>query len=120
MKDCNCKNGPSMNEMLEGENENKVKLKLGSNILKYSLKTLGFLLFLILLPIINLIIIWFAFNLFVLNKNVDIKQMLMFIGNGFRKTEIEETLTDDELDMLTEDDVYMVGVEDITNKITSK
>jgi hypothetical protein len=34
MKDCNCKNGPSMNEMLEGENENKVKLKLGSNILK--------------------------------------------------------------------------------------
>ena len=109
-----------MNEMLEGENENKVKLKLGSNILKYSLKTLGFLFFLILLPFINLAIIWFAFNIFVLNKNVDIKQMLMFIGTGFKKTEVDKTLTDDELDVLTEDDVYMVGVEDITNKITSK
>jgi len=118
MKDCNCKNNPSMDEMLEGENENK--LNLGSNILKYILKTLGFLLFLILLPIINLAIIWFAFNIFVLNKNVDIKQMLMFIGNGFKKTEIDETLSDDELEMLTEDDVYMVDVEDITNKSTSK
>lgn len=120
MKDCNCKNGPSMNEMLKGENEKKVKLNLGSNILKYFLKTLGFLLFLIVLPIINLVIIWFAFNLFVLNKNIDFKPMLTFIGNGFRKTEIEEELSENELENLTEDDVYMVGVEDITNKITNK
>ena len=65
------------------------------------------------LPIINLFIIWFIFRTLVLNKDVNIKPLLSAIGKKFKEEEEED---EDEYDELTEDDVVMVDVEDITNK----
>lgn len=112
---CNCKNGQSgqsMNEMLNKESR---PINLVQNLFKYTLKTLAFILMVIVLPIINLFIIWFLFNTLVLNKNIDIKPLLLAIGNKFKEKE-EEDIDEEELYSLTEDDVTMLDVEDITNK----
>ena len=71
-----------------------------------------------MLPLINIAIIWFMFNTLVLNKDVNIKPLLLALGNQFKEKKYED---DDEIDIeefneLTEDDVVMVDVEDITNK----
>lgn len=112
MSGCNCKgNKDNVNKALN-EKESKTKVKL--SFTSYMLKTLGFLMLLALLPLINLVIIWFMFRTLVLNKDIDLKPLLLGIGNRFKeKKEIDEDI---DLDDLTEDDVVMVGVEDITNK----
>lgn len=53
-------------------------------ILKYFLKIFGFLVILISLPIINLVIIWFIFNILVLNKKTDVKPILTSLGKKFK------------------------------------
>jgi hypothetical protein len=108
---CNCKKGEAgyidSNESTE---------KGGQSILMYIVKTIGFLVTLVLLPIINLVIIWFIFRTLVLNKDVDIKALLLAIGNSIKKPEEIEEEDDEELESLTEDDVIMLNVEEIKKK----
>ncbi len=114
MSDCNCKNGKSMEEMLN--DDKPATLSIGSQLIKYSLKILGFLLMVALLPIINLVIIWFIFNLLVLNKNIDIKPALVFLGKKFQEKDTDEDNDDVDFDKLTEDDVVLLDVNEITNE----
>jgi len=110
---CNCKKGEAgyvdSKDISNGKNKQP--------IIHYFFKTLGFLLMLVLLPIINLVIIWFIFRTLVLNKDVDIKELLLMIGNSFKeKEESDDKDDDDELKDLTEDDVIMLNVEEIEKK----
>ena len=109
---CNCK-GSNNFELIE----NKETAPLGKQILNYSLKTLTFLFMVAMLPIINLFIIWFIFKTLVLSENVDIKPLLYAIGKKFKENADDEVdIDDEEFDSLTEDDVVMIGVDDITKK----
>ncbi len=106
---CNCKSNKKIDDYLVNDSDNKTKVGFGS----YTLKTLAFLLLLIALPIINIVIVWFMFRTVVLNKEVSITPLLTTIGKKFQDKEDDEDVNIDEL---TEDDVIMVDVEDITNK----
>jgi hypothetical protein len=108
---CNCKKGDSNNEKVNN-------VSLGKKITSYSVKFIGFLLLLVLLPIINIALIVFMFKTLVLNEQVDLKSLLMFIGKkGKANTEDDDDdYDDDEYDYLTEDDVVMVDYDDITIK----
>lgn len=112
MAGCNCKSDKKIDELLVNDKqENK---KLNDNITSYFFKILGFIFLIALLPIINLFIIWFIFRTLVLNKNVNIKPLLLAIGQKFQqKDEVED---DEYIDDLTEDDVIVQNVEDITKK----
>lgn len=108
---CNCKND------IDFDKSNEPKISLGKAIGKYTLKFFTFLLMIALLPLINLAIIWFMFNTLVLSKEVNIKPLLLSLGNQFKqKEEDEDYIDDDEFNELTEDDVVIMGVDNITNK----
>ena len=64
---CNCKNGDSFDTELKNEK----KVSLWNNIINYFFKTLGFIILLAFLPIINLVIIWIMFKVMVLNKKLE-------------------------------------------------
>jgi phosphopantothenoylcysteine synthetase/decarboxylase len=117
---CNCKTKsgfevPEKNEFFKLTNKEKAKV-----FLHYTFKVLGFLVGILLLPLINIAIIWFMFNTIVLTKDVNIVNLISkFVG---KKNDDDDDDYDDEDDDdddfygLTEDDVVMVDVEDITNK----
>jgi len=112
---CNCKNtdGPQQYNVLT-QNEG-----VTATIIKYLAKTLGFLIGMLLLPIIMLVIVWFMFDTIVLNKDIDLRLVInKFVkaNKFFTKDDEEEEDDDDDDDELTEDDVIMLNVEDITNK----
>ena len=116
---CNCKTSNSSPRI--GENVKKEKpLQL---ILKYIAKTIGFIIALVLLPIIMLIIIWFMFDTIILNKEVDLRIILdkfvkheKFFNSNYEEEDDDEEDDDDDYEDLTEDDVVMLNVEDITKK----
>ena len=115
---CNCKSDRKIDDILE--NGSISKEKIGKQIISYSLKTLGFLIVLALLPIINLFIIWFIFKTLVLNTSVDLKPLLSVIGKKFDTRNMNYDDDDDsDYDSLTEDDVIMVDVEDIKNTVNA-
>lgn len=108
-----CKSSGIMNPDIKTD-ENLV-----GSIIKYSVKTLGFLIGIALLPLINLAIIWFMFETIVLNKDIDLRSVInkYITDKKIKKEEEEEDEEDDDDDYdLTEDDVIMLNVEDITNK----
>ncbi len=108
---CNCKNSGEMpqNYVLE-KNENLV-----ATIIKYTVKFIGFLIGVTLLPLIMVAIIWFMFDTIVLNKDIDLRKVInKFVKANKLFTKEEEE--DDDDDDLTDDDVIMLNVEDITNK----
>lgn len=108
MSDCNCKAKPiGSTEPIPENNTN-----LGQNFLMYFVKSIGFIISLILLPVINIMIIKFLFQTLVLNKKVDLKGLLEYY---FKKKESEEQEDDDEEDYLDleEDEVEMLNVEEI-------
>lgn len=113
MAGCNCKNGQSMDSMLENDNQNNQNLT--QTIVKYTLKVLGFLLLVAALPLINLYIIWLMFSMLVLNKNIDVKPILLSLGKKFKQKD-EDDEDDEEFSEMTEDDVILLDVENITNK----
>jgi len=117
---CNCKNSMEMPQgyvSVENENENLI----GKSI-KYFAKFIGFLIGVALTPIIMLVIIWFMFDTIVLNKDIDLRKVVnKFVkANNFIFKEGDEYDDDDDDDdvfeELTEDDVVLVNVEDITQK----
>lgn len=106
---CNCKNDKKIDTILEetGNATNK-KFSFG----KYSLKTIAFLVFLVLSPIMLILLIWFGFKILVLNDSIDIKPLLNFLTTKIK----DKTSDDDEFEELDENDFVIVGVDDITNK----
>lgn len=108
---CNCKNSVQAKEI----NENRTT---GNKITHYFLKTLMFLFIISLLPIINIYLVYIIFKMIVLNKEIDIKPLLLAIGEKFKeKIEEDEDEEDDvDFDSLTPDDVVMLDAEDITEK----
>jgi len=112
---CNCKNSAGMpqNYVLEG------KENLVSTSIKYVVKFIGFLIGVALLPLIMIAIIWFMFDTIVLNKDIDLRRVInRFVkaNKFFSKDDEDDDDDDDDYENLTEDDVIMVNVEDITNK----
>ena len=111
---CNCKadegfETPEKSEFFKLTNKEKGKL-----ILHYFFKVLGFLFGILLLPFINLAIIWFMFNTIVLTKDVNILKVMKKIMSKKLKDDDDED--EDDFDELTDDDVIMMDVEDITDK----
>lgn len=105
---CNCKNSAQAQQI----NDNRTT---GVKIAHYTLKTFAFLLMIVLLPLINLFLIYFMFKTLVLSKEVDIKPLLLAIGKKFKDKDDDD---EDEIDYetLTPEDVVMVDVEDITGR----
>lgn len=130
---CNCKTGEKPNVTLNSKsntntyNENDVKNSKLSIVLTYTAKMIGFLVGVLLLPLINIAIIWFMFKTLVLNKEVDLK---LLFSRMMRSKKIKDLSKDDEdfydedddeddyddFENLTENDVIMVDVDDITPK----
>jgi len=112
---CNCKNTDGVKEYnVLTQNEG-----VTATIVKYLAKTLGFLVGMLLLPIIMLAIVWFMFDTIVLNKDIDLRLVInKFVkaNKFFMKDDDDDYDDDDDDDELTEEDVIMVNVEDITNK----
>lgn len=111
MAGCGCK---SDNVTVENNGEFNLKESLNG----YPLKMVVFLLALITVPFIMVMVIYFMFNTLVLNKDVDIKPLLLMIGNKF-KTSADDYEEDDdyeEVGDLTEDDVVVYGVEEIERR----
>jgi hypothetical protein len=98
-----------MQSMIE-DNKNGQNSK--NNIVKYSLKVLSFILFLILSPIIYIAILWLGFKMLVLNGSIDIKPLINFAAKKLKPYNNDET----DINELNEYDLVMVDVEDITNK----
>ena len=109
---CNCKGEKRV--LPVGESK---KINLPTSIFNYSIKTFGFLLFIIILPIINLVILWSVFRILVLNKDTDVKGLLTMMLSKLKPKDDDY----DDYDDLTEDDVELVeDIEDITEEINHK
>jgi len=106
MAGCNCKNSAQAQQI----NDNRTT---GVKVTHYALKTLAFLLMVVLLPVINLFLIYFMFKTLVLSKEVDIKPLLLAIGKKFKDNSDEDDI---DYETLTPEDVVMVDVEDITGR----
>ena len=107
---CNCKSSVETQKVFDNK-------PLGVKISHYVLKTLAFLIMVALLPVINLFIIYFMFKTIVLNKEVDVKPMLVSLGRKFKQmADEEDDEEEDDYNNLTSDDVEMLEVEDITEK----
>lgn len=113
---CNCKkNGFEITEKTDfSKLTNKEKGKL---VLHYFFKVIGFFIGVLLLPIINIAIIWFMFNTIVLTKEVSVVKLLNKYFSGEKNEDDDyDDYDDEDFENLTEDDVIMVDVEDITEK----
>jgi hypothetical protein len=111
---CNCKTKDAGSSA--PTNKKHLTHKNLTTFLSYTAKIIGFLIMIVLLPLINLVIIWFIFNTLVLTKDVDVKgliQKLMLRGKDDDDDDDDDD-EDDDFEDLTEDDVIMIDVEDIT------
>jgi len=110
---CGCKTNVKYEPNSKGSNNsNNKKINGFSNIF---IKILSFCFMMLLLPIIMLAIIWFIFELIVLNKEIDMKKVLMVLSSKIKPlNEGYENDEDDEDDEFTEENYEMVDVEDIT------
>ena len=95
---CNCKN--DKNNMLNKQDElngNDInhdeeikKLSLPYKVTYYGVRTFGFILSLLLIPIINIVAIWFLFKTLVLNKKVNVLSLTKTLTRWKKMREIEE------------------------------
>ncbi len=110
---CGCKGNVSNNPKIKfGDLTYKAKTKrLGF----YALKGLVFLLGLVLLPIINIAIIWFMFSIIVLNKEFNVKDIVFqILGSVLKKRGDEDDDDEDDDEEYDEDDVDLLDAEEIT------
>ena len=112
MSSCNCK---TKNYLNYKKTENKELVKNKTNIF---LRIIAFSLGLLLLPIIMIAVIWFMFELLMLNKEIDMKKIVNVMTSKIKPFNEEDDDYDDE-DDYDEDDYEMIDVEEIT-PITKK
>ena len=102
---CNCKMGDDRYAV--GSEVNLTK-----KITNYTLRSVVFLFSLILLPIILSAAIWFMFRTLVLNKDVNIIEILSILVNR-----LTPNIDEDDYDDYDDDDEYeLIDVEHITNE----
>lgn len=112
---CGCKTSGKQEPNIDGSNK-----KINSGFSNIIIKILAFSLMMLLLPIIMIAIIWFIFELIVLNKEIDMKKILMVLTSKLKPfnegyEEFEDYDEDDEDDEeFTEENYEMIDVEDIT------
>jgi hypothetical protein len=113
---CNCKTN---NLNLETKDNNVTKNKVSLDSFKQRLTNIiYFILVLIIgLPFINLFFIWFLFKTVVIKQNIDITNLLVIVAKklNMKLKDEDEDEDDDELEILTENDVELLEVEDITD-----
>jgi len=95
---CNCKN--DKNNMLNKQDElngndinhdEEIKnLSLPYKVTYYGVRTFGFILSLLLIPIINIVAIWFLFKTLVLNKKVNVLSLTKTLTRWKKMRELEE------------------------------
>lgn len=105
---CNCKSG---NDQYAVGSE----VNLTKKITNYTLRSVVFLFSLILLPIILSAVIWFMFRTLVLNKNVNIIEILTLLFNKLTPNKDDDD-DDDDYDDYNEDEYELIDVEHITNE----
>lgn len=112
---CGCKGNASSNPQVKfGDLTYKAKFK---RIGFYGLKSLVFLLSIAFLPIINIAIIWFIFNIVVLNKEFNVKDIVFqILGSVLKKREEDDDDEYDDDEEYDEDDVVLLDVDEITYK----
>jgi hypothetical protein len=104
---CNCKTS-------EDQYSIGPEVNLTKKITNYTLRSIVFLFSLILLPIIIAAAIWFMFRTLVLNKDVNITEILTILANKLSSNKDDDY--DDDYD--DDDDEYeLIDVEHITNEI---
>jgi len=84
---------------------------ISNNIGKTSLNLLVFIIFVITLPIVNLIIIWMGFKAIVLRQQIDFKGILMLLANKFSNKKDDDDDDDDYYENVNDKDVYLTNVE---------
>lgn len=107
MGKCNCK--------VSGDNQDNSTITTFSiqNVLKYSAKIVGFLIGILLLPLIIVAIIWFMFDIMVLNKDVNLAIILSKIVK-INKAILEDDEEEDEYFEYDENEEYITeNVEEI-------
>jgi hypothetical protein len=114
MAGCNCKTN---NYKTNQKSLNNTLTKNKTNII---LRIIAFSLGLLFLPIIMLAVIWFMFELLMLNKEVDMKKIVTVLSSKIKPfNEDYEDYEYEEDDEFTEENYEMLDVEEIT-PITSK
>lgn len=112
---CNCKSGGVNTTESENINNKQSAVEL---IVHYSAKISGFLVGVLLSPLIMIAIIWFMFDIIVLNKNVDLSLIMKKVVKIHEAimADDEETEDDEIEDEFEEYDYVTVNVEEITPK----
>jgi ATP-dependent Zn protease len=114
---CGCKTNNEYKSSSENyKNLNNKRINGFSNII---LKILAFSFMMILLPIIMLAIIWFIFELIILNKEIDMKKITMILTSKIKPfnegyDEYDDEYDDDDDEDYDEEDYEMIGVDDLT------
>lgn len=96
------------------------KTSLITNFIHYSIKILGFLIALALLPILILVIVYYMFNLIVISKDIDIKPLFTSLSKFIKKASEDDDEEDDDDDVewetAREEDYIMIDVDDLSKK----
>ena len=117
---CGCKTKKGENSSVNDENKPKVNIMV--SIIHYSFKLIGFLVAMILLPILMVVIAYYMFNLIVITKGVDIKPLFISAAKFMKKVGKDNSDEDDDDDDDTEweeinpDEFELIGVDDLTKK----
>jgi len=98
---CNCKASGGTSSTDKAEEKSLLGI-----VLKYSAKIMGFLIGLLLTPLIMLGVIWFMFDTIVLNKEVDLTIILKKI------VKINRAIMDDDEEEDDDDESYVYEDED--------
>jgi hypothetical protein len=107
---CNCKKDGNQYSVASDVN-------LTKRILNYSLRIIMFSLSLLTLPIILIGSIWVLFRTLVLNKDVNVAEMLKFIVKASKRVKDNDDYDDDD-DYGDEEEYELMGVENITYEKT--
>lgn len=111
---CNCKAKSANANVGYSIEENE---GLFQKVVKNIIKVFVFLVSLLLLPFIMGLIIWYMFEMLVLNQNLDLAKILGYVikkAKRFDRKDDDEEFEDD--DDLTEDDVTLLDADEITEK----
>jgi hypothetical protein len=96
--------------------EDKVAKRSIGNIIT---KTFAFLVIILSLPIINVLLLYWLFKMVVLNEQINIKDLFIYLNNLNKKKDDDdddEWMDDEEFTLMGKDDLIPIDVEDITNK----
>ena len=123
---CGCKTNTKYESNYDSSNKRPNNNKITSGYSIFLIRVLAFILSLFLLPIIMIAIIWFMFELFLLNKEIDMKKIVTVLSSkirpfneGYEEEYDDDDYENDDDDEFNEENYEMVGVEDIT-PVTTK